>query len=323
MEFLLTADQKKKEIERIMKLWYGTGYKWKSQQQQESTEHVVSCISPLFIILPTSVGKTVTFLLPAKMLGAKTTVVITPLIALGLQLKDTCKEYGLDAALFQKGNECRAQVVIVVTETAGTDDFKDFVMRLQMNKQLDRVVWDEVHMLAKDVSYRGTIAGSSSLQLSCQLVFVSATCPPSLVEEITELMAIPIPHVVRQEYWKPGFRYSVTVCLDKYETCKETVDSILRDGLPDTKILVFCKSSQEVTQWAREYGAHQYHSALQDKQQQWASWTKGLTTLSAGMRADSKINVCGRAGGPSSNRAYSKTNPHTKRSGIQRPVAIY
>jgi superfamily II DNA helicase RecQ len=290
MEFLLTADQKKKEIERIMKLWYGTGYKWKSQQQQESTEHVVSCISPLFIVLPTSVGKTVTFLLPAKMRGAKTTVVITPLIALGLQLKDTCKEYGLDAALFQKGNERRAQVVIVVTETAGTDDFKDFVMRLQMNKQLDRVVWDEVHMLAKDVSYRGTIAGSSSLQLGCQLVFVSATCPPSLVEEITELMAIPIPHVVRQEYWKPGFRYSVTVCSDIYETCKETVDSLLRDGFPDTKILVFCKSSQEVTQWAREYGAHQYHSALRDKQQQWASWTKGLlfgtTAIGAGLNKD-------------------------------------
>ena len=103
-------------------------------------------------------------------------------------------------------------------------------------------------------------------------------------------MAIPIPHVVRQEYWKPGFRYSVTVCSDKYKTCTETVDSLLRDGFPDTKILVFCKSSQEVTQWAREYGAHQYHSALRDKQQQWASWTKGLlfgtTAIGAGLNKD-------------------------------------
>jgi superfamily II DNA helicase RecQ len=290
IEFLLTSDQKKEEIERIMKLWYGTGYKWKSPQQQESTEHVVSCISPLFIVLPTSVGKTVTFLLPAKMKGAKTTVVITPLIALGSQLKDTCKEFGLDSVLFQKGNERRAQVVIVVTETAGTDDFKDFVMSLQMDKQLDRVVWDEVHMLAKDVSYRATIAGSSSLQLRCQLVFVSATCPPSLVEEITELMAIPIPHVVRQEYWKPTFRYSVAICSDQYETSKETVDSLLRDAFSDTKILVFCKSSQEVTQWARQYGAHQYYSALRDKEQQWATWTKGLlfgtTAIGAGLNKD-------------------------------------
>jgi hypothetical protein len=86
MEFLLTGDENKKEIERIMKLWYDTRYKWKSQQQQASTEHVVSCISPLFIVLPTFVGKTVTFLPPAKMRGAKTTVVITPLIALGLLL---------------------------------------------------------------------------------------------------------------------------------------------------------------------------------------------------------------------------------------------
>jgi hypothetical protein len=41
------------------------------------------------------------------------------------------------------------------------------------------------------------------------------------------------------------------------------------------------------------------------------------------MRADSKIIVCGRAGGPSSNRADSKIKIHTKRSGIQRPGAIY
>jgi superfamily II DNA helicase RecQ len=287
IERLLTRDEKVQEISRIMTLWYGVNYRWKSVQQQEATERVVSGISPLFIVLPTSAGKTTTFLLASKMKWAKTTVVITPLISLGAQLKGKCKEYGLDAELFEKGKERQAQVVIVVTETAGTEDFKDFIMELQLKKQLDRVVWDEVHMLVKDASYRATIGGSARLELRCQVVFVSATCPPCLVEEITELMAIPIPHVVRQEYCKLQFRYSVTVCSNLEESTKGRVDSLLEEAYSDTKILVFCKSAGEVKRWAQHYGARQYYSALRDKAQQWASWSKGLlfgtTAIGAGM----------------------------------------
>jgi superfamily II DNA helicase RecQ len=138
--------------------------------------------------------------LPAKIRGSNTTVVITPLIELGSQLKRTRKEFGLDVEMFVKGRTRRASVMIVVTETAGSDDFRDFVMELQLNKQLDRVVWDEAHMLVKDRNFRLTIAVSQSLKLRCQIVFVTATCPPSLVNEICELMVLSTPHVVRQDY---------------------------------------------------------------------------------------------------------------------------
>jgi hypothetical protein len=75
---LLTQTDREKEIVRIMMGWYGAGYLWKSPQQKEATERTVEGVSPLFVILPTAAGKTTTFLLPAKMKGANTTVVITP-----------------------------------------------------------------------------------------------------------------------------------------------------------------------------------------------------------------------------------------------------
>jgi hypothetical protein len=143
LEGLLTAREKKDEVDRIMTLWYGAGYSWRSPHQKAATESVIAGTSPLFIVLPTSAGKITTFLLPAKMRGSHTTVVITPLIALGKQLQETCEEFGLDVVTFVKDRTRKAKVVIVVTETAGTDEFREFIMELQLNKQLDRVVWDE------------------------------------------------------------------------------------------------------------------------------------------------------------------------------------
>jgi len=287
---LLTPKEKEHEISRIMTLWYGQGYRWRSPQQQEATERTVSGISPLFTALPTSAGKTVTFLLPAKMKGSNTTVVITPLIELGLQLKRTCKDFGLEVEMFEKGCIRKASVVIVVTETAGTEDFRDFIMELQLNKRLDRVVWDEAHMLVKDQNFRLTIAGSRALQLRCQLVFVTATCPPSLVDDICELMVLPTPHVVRQDYIKPSFRYSVKITHDLNTSAKGMIKIMQDDTFADSKILVFCKTGAEVSKWAREYKARKYYSRLATKQEEWANWDRGLmfatTAVGAGLDKD-------------------------------------
>jgi hypothetical protein len=147
----------------------------------------------LFIILPTSAGKTTTFLLPTKMKGSKTTVVITPLTWFGQQLRKTCIRFGLDVALFVKEQTRRTKVVIVVMESVGTNNFREFVIDLQLENRLDRVVWDECHMLVKEAHYRRNIAESLKFLLKCQLIFISATCPSPLVDEVVDLMRLPIP----------------------------------------------------------------------------------------------------------------------------------
>jgi hypothetical protein len=149
--------------------------------------------SALFIILPTSAGKTTTFLLPTKMKGSKTTVVITPLTWFGQQLRKTCIRFGLDVALFVKEQTRRTKVVIVVMESVGTNNFREFVIDLQLENRLDRVVWDECHMLVKEAHYRRNIAESLKFLLKCQLIFISATCPSPLVDEVVDLMRLPIP----------------------------------------------------------------------------------------------------------------------------------
>lgn len=215
-------------------------------------------------------------------------MVITPLIALGKQLLDTCEEFGLDVVTFKKDGTRRATVVIVVTETAGTEEFREFIMELQLNKQLECVVWDEAHMLVTDQNYRRNITDSGLLALSCQLVFVTATCPASYVDEICEIMTLSQPQIICQDFWKPEFKYSVTVCSEVNRTAKEVIQRMREEVGESGKILVFCKTGKETTQWAREYrGAKKYYSALRNKEEEWESWTGGLmfatTAIGAGM----------------------------------------
>ena len=288
---LMTGQERKEEVDRVMTLWYGAGYSWRSPHQKSATDVIVSGTSPLFVVLPTSAGKTTTYLLPAKMKGNGTTVVITPLIALGKQLQSTCEVFGLDVVTFTKDRTRRARVVIVVTETAGTEEFREFIMELQMNKRLDRVVWDEAHMLVMDRKYRHNITGSGSLSLACQLVFVTATCPTSYVDEICEIMTLSQPQVIRQDFWKPAFKYAVTICTEVNRTAKDVIKTMQREVGDYGKILVFCKTGKETTQWAREYrGAKKYYSALRNKEEEWESWTEGLmfatTAVGAGMHKD-------------------------------------
>ena len=290
LQGLMTGREKKEEMDRVMTLWYGAGYSWRSPHQKSATEAIITGTSPLFVVLPTSAGKTTTYLLPAKMRGSRTTVVITPLIALGKQLRGTCEEFGLDAVTFMKGRTRSASVVIVVTETAGTEEFREFIMELQLNKQLDRVVWDEAHMLVTDQNYRRNITDSGLLTLSCQLVFVTATCPASYVDEICEIMTLSEPQIIRQDFWKPAFKYSVTICQDLNRMAKDVIKR-MREDVGNGKILGFCKTGKETTQWARQYrGAKKYYSSLRNKEEEWESWTGGLmfatTAVGAGMHKD-------------------------------------
>ena len=287
---VLTEREQQQEIERVMVELHGAGYSWISRQQKDAVQSSVSGISPLFVILPTGTGKTLAFLVPALMKGSKVTVVITPLIALGEDLVRRCIDAGLDSAMYRGDSPRRAKVVVVVTETAGGDDFRQFVMDLQMEGRLERVVWDEAHKLVTDKQYRLAIAESNKLTLRVPVIFISATCPPNFINEICELMVLPEPHVVRQEYIKPSFIYSVRVCGNLKQEVKQRLRRWVENRDAGAKMLVFCRTKGECNSWAREYSGRKYYSGLPDKAQQLADWTEGLMFATGALGAGVDID---------------------------------
>jgi hypothetical protein len=93
----LTNDEKIKKATREM---YGASFKWRSEKQEEAVKAVVEGVNPLIVVLPTSAGKSLTFMLPATFDDAGTTVVITPMRALANNLLKRCRDAGIDAIIW-------------------------------------------------------------------------------------------------------------------------------------------------------------------------------------------------------------------------------
>jgi hypothetical protein len=282
-----TRDELKGNIEGVMRNLYGEDWRWKSEEQRDAVDKTIAGISPLFIILPTGGGKTLSFMVAAKMKRAGVTVIVTPLIALGEDLVRRFKEVGLDTILYSRHCKRRAKVVVVVTEKAGHDEFAEFMRDIQLEGCLDRVVYDEAHKLISDQSYRPYISRSKELRLRCQLMFITATCPPELVEEICEEMVVPEPHIIRAEYYKPSFIYQVKVCSKLELQLREYLSEIAGQRTEGSKCLVFCRYKSQVVRYAREYKARKYYSGQRDNRKELELWNGGVmfatTALGAGV----------------------------------------
>ena len=282
---LLTARERKEETDRIMAEMYGFNWKWKSEKQRESVELAAARISPLFIILPMGGGKTLSFMVAAKMKGSGVTVVVTPLIALGKDMVRRFQQVGLDTILYSQYCQRRAKIVVVVTETAGHQDFQQYVMDLQLEGVLDRVVYDEAHKLISDRGYRPYITESRKLGLRCQIMFITGTCPEELVAEICEEMVVPKPHIVQEEYFKPTFVYLIKVCENVQQTVKEYLRLIKQVREERSKCLVFCRFKTDAERYAREYDARKYYSGQSTNEKELAAWKGGLLFATSALGA--------------------------------------
>ena len=187
---------------------YGSSAKFRGKQQ-EAVMAVVKGVSPLFIALPTGGGKSLTFMLPALLKTARTTVVITPLVALAEDMLRRCQEFNIDSFIFGRKKEMRAKIVIVVTETAVTSAFSQFILDVHLTNGLERIVFDEAHKVVTDVNYRPKLEHLKRLALPVQYLFLSATFPPTMRKEFEQAMVLRDLTIIREVAHKERFKYSV------------------------------------------------------------------------------------------------------------------
>lgn len=216
----------KEQIQEALRNMYGPTETFKGKQE-EAVSAVMRGTTPLLICLPTGGGKTLSFMLPALLKDAKTTVVITPLVALGDDLLRRCKEASISSFIYGKSRPREAKIVIVVTETANSQQFSQFILDLHLDGKLDRIVFDEAHKIVTDINYRPKLEHLKRLNLPVQFVFMTATMPHSLMEEFKKVMVLDSVYEVREASHKENFCYSVQV-YDGDEDARSYEDIIMR-----------------------------------------------------------------------------------------------
>jgi len=259
----------------VKDLWGPTGT-FRNPQQEEGVRRVVDGESPLFVILPTGVGKSAMFLIPAMLKDAKTTVVITPLVALAEDMLRHCKDANIDCIIYGHVQPRMARIIIVVTESAVNSNFVQYILDIHLKGRLDRIVFDEIHKLVKDINFRPKLEQLNQLSLSIQYVFLTATFPPTLMSTFHKQMLIKDPIFVRQVNHKPLVRYEVRrLSGDVKRETYNIIDTLVKQCQELEKVLIFCKSRTECKDWSLRFECGAYYSDSSNKAQTLEDWMTG------------------------------------------------
>ncbi|CAO3682565.1 unnamed protein product [Umbelopsis ramanniana] len=228
-------DQAKVVLQRM----YGADAKYRRSEQQQAMKLIMEGWGQVLAILRTSEGKSLLYFLPYQLPSAGTTVVILPLVVLKAEMMRRADEHRVNAHDWQAYSNPDhlhgCPLIFVAVEQAVQPGFQAFLNRLHFSNQLDRVVFDECHLIITAASYRPAMADLPQLrQLPVQMVFLTGTLPPDMVPEFQEKMlmrgAQEVHNCPPNRDFVKGF--AVPICQKVIERLRLTVD---------TRAIINCK----------------------------------------------------------------------------------
>ena len=122
----------KSEVQATLDRLHGHGSRFRSPEQRQALDVILHGHSPVVAILPTAGGKTDLMLILAVLFPEKTFVVLTPYVALADDLKQRCTNSGLSCHRWTKKVTGRANIVVIVLDTAVEVDCINFLRNIYL-----------------------------------------------------------------------------------------------------------------------------------------------------------------------------------------------
>lgn len=277
---------------------------YRSVSQEQLIEAIVTGCAEVVGVLATGEGKSLAFLLPACLPRAGTTVVVVPLVALKQDMTRRCQESELSYAIWNANSDRHPHhigipLLFVSVEQAVRARFRAFLGQLDAIGALARIVFDEAHLVLTAVSYRPKMSLVRHLrQLSCQVVFLTATLPPLLQSQFEERLLLKDPRVIRSRSFRPDITYRIRHSSDAnlLEYVCRTVTSMLHHYRhdPDARLLVYTITRPDADDVSERLGCPKYYSDSGDaseKARAMQTWRDGhrrvlVATSAFGMGID-------------------------------------
>jgi superfamily II DNA or RNA helicase len=263
-------------------------------EQQRAIQAVMNGSSPIFVVMGTSAGKSMVFMLPAFCSQGGTTIVVVPLTSLQGDLKRRCDESGISCSIWRSGRTMApAAIVLVTPESALTKGFSDYVNLLRATHRLDRIVIDECHtVLDSRPSFRPTMGQLGELvRLGVQMVFMTATLRPRDEGRFFQRMNIIRRGVtkIRGSTSRRNIRYQVREYTRgtgkgareqdrSIEVVKEFVGQMRIKYPAPAKIIVYSGIKAQADILGEELGCMVYHADIghrEEKEKRLGRWMQG------------------------------------------------
>ncbi|MEM9067349.1 MAG: ATP-dependent DNA helicase RecQ [Myxococcota bacterium] len=244
--------------------------------QREAIEHLLEP-KPVLVVAPTGGGKSLTYQLPATLLGG-TSVVISPLIALMEDQVRGLMERGIEATFLASSLDLseirereeglrkgRYDLVFVAPERLKNARAVDFLRSLKP----PLVAIDEAHCISQwghDFRPDYLRLGKLLRQLKPRHVLAcTATATPVVRDEILERLEIRDAHVVLRGFARPNLHLEATP-LDSSNARRRRMEEAIREALgspkdPKGAAIVYAATRKNAEKTAQQIGKLGYRSA--------------------------------------------------------------
>ncbi|KAE8383925.1 P-loop containing nucleoside triphosphate hydrolase protein, partial [Aspergillus alliaceus] len=247
---------------------------FRSLAQARALHALLTKVPYLILILPTAGGKTTLFLLGASLAISQTTILVAPLVALKMDLYRKAQALGLSVRIYEDGYDQGSipRILLVSIESLAMPRFYSYTRTLAAQGQLDRVIFDECHLIPLAQSYRQVMHRVKQvMQLPVPMVFSSATLPKHLETELRSMMMISQAEVIRANINKPNLQYGVQLISQNSEYPEALIQFMKhfewtnQNTTRPLKIIVFCMSKALVEALHSQYPeTYYFHADLPD-----------------------------------------------------------
>ncbi|KAK5685703.1 hypothetical protein LTR17_027000, partial [Elasticomyces elasticus] len=252
------------QLERIV----GRGAAFRGKQE-EGLEAIVARKMRVLIIMRTGGGKSLCFMLPAAASKGGVTIVVVPLTALRKDMRERCDEVGIVCREWDgKRLAYNAQIVLVTPESAVTKAFSRFITEKQQMHQLERIVIDECHtVLEVTDTFRPQVRQLCEMvEKETQLVFLTATLPPTAEDDFFAAMAVDRVEVdiVRDVTTRGNIAYSVVAYEKKeQEEAVRRLVEVKKEQYPlPQQVVVYYRTREQTESLAHVLGCRYYHGKM-------------------------------------------------------------
>ena len=275
----------------ILERMNGAGAAYTSQYQQKAIERVVDGSGQVVAVLGTGEGKSLLYFLPCQLPGAGITVVILPLVVLKQEMARRSQEAGIEAQIWDRHTDetidVHCPLVFVSVEQAVRMPFRRMLTRLHIANLLDRVVLDECHLVLTASQYRPSMMLLRELRkLTCQMVFLTGTLPPAMVQEFEQQLLLQNPRLIRSITVRTDLEYQVLRCPRGLDLVIDFAIPFIQNRLGqlgnNERIIIYVLSRHQADELANMLGCNTYYSdsgSDEEKVQVLATWRDGQKRL--------------------------------------------
>ena len=158
-------------------------------------------------ILPTSSGKSLTYLLTCSLNISKITIVIVPLVGLKNDLIKRAKEFNIPCSIYEDNYKFN-NLTLISIESIITSNFIFDLLKLINEDKIDRIIFDECHLLITAASYRPIMYKFHEiLKYPIQFVFLTGTLPIDLENNIKSNLFLSDLTTIRANYSRDNIFY--------------------------------------------------------------------------------------------------------------------